>query len=59
MPPTPIVWSIRLRYHPDGIIDYSAIELGLIIGNYSSLALIVNLFDFELREDQTEPLLPV
>jgi hypothetical protein len=37
----------------------SAIELGLIMGNYSSLALIVKSFDVELREDQTEPLLPV
>ncbi|MCC6531056.1 MAG: carboxymuconolactone decarboxylase family protein [Burkholderiales bacterium] len=36
-----------------------AIELGLIMGNYSSLALIVNAFDVDLREERTEPLLPV
>ena len=36
-----------------------AIELGLIMGNYSLLALLVNSFDVDLPPDRKEPLLPV
>ena len=35
------------------------IELGLIMGNYSSLALLINSFDVDLPPDRKEPLLPV
>ncbi|HTE16251.1 MAG TPA: carboxymuconolactone decarboxylase family protein [Burkholderiales bacterium] len=35
------------------------IELGLIMGNYSSIALLVNSFDVELPPDRKEALLPV
>ena len=35
------------------------IELGLIFGNYSMLALLINSFDSDLPPDRTEPLLPV
>ena len=36
-----------------------AIELGLILGNYAMLALLVNSFDVDLPPDRKEPLLPV
>jgi 4-carboxymuconolactone decarboxylase len=36
-----------------------AIELGLFLGNYASLALLVNSFDADLPADRKEPLLPV
>jgi 4-carboxymuconolactone decarboxylase len=36
-----------------------AIELGLFLGNYASLALLVNSFDVDLPPDRKEPLLPV
>ena len=36
-----------------------AIELGLFLGNYASLALIVNSFDVDLPPDRKEPLMPV
>jgi 4-carboxymuconolactone decarboxylase len=36
-----------------------AIELGLFLGNYASLALLVNSFDGDLPADRKEPLLPV
>ena len=36
-----------------------AIELGLFLGNYASLALLVNSFDVGLPPDRKEPLLPV
>jgi 4-carboxymuconolactone decarboxylase len=35
------------------------IELSLLMGNYSLLALLVNAFDTDLPPDRTEPLLPV
>jgi 4-carboxymuconolactone decarboxylase len=35
------------------------IELSLIMGNYSLLALLINTFDTDLPPDRTEPLLPV
>ena len=35
------------------------VELALILGNYSSLALLINSFDTDLPPDRTEPLLPV
>jgi 4-carboxymuconolactone decarboxylase len=35
------------------------VELGLILGNYSLLALLINSFDTVLPPDRTEPLLPV
>lgn len=35
------------------------VELGLIMGNYSLLALLINSFDTDLPPDRTEPLLPV
>jgi 4-carboxymuconolactone decarboxylase len=35
------------------------IELSLIMGNYSLLALLINSFDTDLPPDRTEPLLPV
>ena len=35
------------------------IELGLIMGNYSGLALLVNSFDVELPPDRKEKILPV
>jgi len=35
------------------------VELGLIMGNYSLLALLINAFDTDLPPDRTEPLLPV
>ena len=35
------------------------IELGLIMGNYSSLALLVNAFDVDLPPDRKESILPV
>jgi 4-carboxymuconolactone decarboxylase len=35
------------------------IELGLIMGNYSLLALLIDAFDTDLPPDRTEPLLPV
>ena len=36
-----------------------AIELSLIMGNYSSLALLVNAFDVDLPPDRKESMLPV
>jgi len=36
-----------------------AVELGLILGNYSLLAVLVNSFDVDLPPDRKEPLLPV
>lgn len=36
-----------------------AIELALFLGNYASLALLVNSFDGDLPPDRKEPLLPV
>jgi 4-carboxymuconolactone decarboxylase len=36
-----------------------AVELGLVMGNYSLLALLVNTFDVDLPPDRKEPLLPV
>ena len=36
-----------------------AIELGLFLGNYASLALLVNAFDVDLPPDRKEPLMPV
>jgi 4-carboxymuconolactone decarboxylase len=36
-----------------------AIELALLLGNYASLALLVNSFDVDLPPDRKEPLLPV
>ena len=36
-----------------------AIELSLVLGNYSLLALLINAFDTDLPPDRTEPLLPV
>ena len=35
------------------------VELGLTMGNYSLLALLINSFDTDLPPDRTEPLLPV
>src|SRR5215510_4821047 len=35
------------------------VELGLVMGNYSLLALLINAFDTDLPPDRTEPLLPV
>ena len=35
------------------------IELGLIMGNYSGLALLINAFDVDLPPDRKEPILPV
>ena len=35
------------------------VELGLIMGNYSLLALLINSFDTDLPPDRTEPLLPM
>ena len=35
------------------------VELGLILGSYSALALLINSFDTDLPPDRTEPLLPV
>src|SRR5438309_10091259 len=35
------------------------VELGLVMGNYSLLALMINSFDSDLPPDRTEPLLPV
>ena len=35
------------------------VELALIMGNYSLLALLINTFDTDLPPDRTEPLLPV
>ncbi|MBM3219079.1 MAG: hypothetical protein FJZ38_10425 [Candidatus Rokubacteria bacterium] len=35
------------------------VELGLVMGNYSLLALLINSFDTDLPADRTEPLLPV
>jgi 4-carboxymuconolactone decarboxylase len=34
------------------------VELGLVLGNYSLLALLINSFDTDLPVDRTEPLLP-
>jgi len=36
-----------------------AVELGLILGNYSLLALLVNSFDVDLPPERKEPLMPV
>lgn len=36
-----------------------AIELALILGNYSALALVINSFDVALAPGRTEPLMPV
>lgn len=36
-----------------------AIELVLFLGNYASLALLVNSFDGDLPPERKEPLLPV
>jgi 4-carboxymuconolactone decarboxylase len=35
------------------------VELSLIMGNYSLLALLINSFDTDLPPERTEPLLPV
>src|SRR3989442_12350619 len=35
------------------------VELGLVMGNYSLLALLINSFDTDLPPERTEPLLPV
>lgn len=35
------------------------VELSLVMGNYSLLALLINAFDTDLPPDRTEPLLPV
>ena len=35
------------------------VELALVMGNYSLLALLINSFDTDLPPDRTEPLLPV
>lgn len=35
------------------------VELALILGNYSLLAVLINSFDTDLPPDRTEPLLPV
>ena len=35
------------------------VELSMIMGSYSSLALLINAFDSDLPPDRTEPLLPV
>ena len=35
------------------------VELALVLGNYSLLALLINSFDTDLPSDRTEPLLPV
>ena len=35
------------------------VELGLTLGNYSLLALMINSFDSDLPPERTEPLLPV
>src|SRR5918911_5709729 len=35
------------------------VELSMIMGNYSLLALLINAFDTDLPPDRTEPLLPV
>lgn len=35
------------------------VELGLVMGNYSLLALLINAFDTDLPADRSEPLLPV
>jgi 4-carboxymuconolactone decarboxylase len=35
------------------------VELGLVFGNYSMLALLINSFDTDLPAERTEPLLPV
>ena len=35
------------------------VELGLVMGNYSLLALLINSFDTDLPSERTEPLLPV
>lgn len=36
-----------------------AIELGLILGNYSALALLINSFDVELAPERKEQLMPI
>jgi hypothetical protein len=36
-----------------------AVELGLMMGNYNALALLVNSFDVDLPPDRKEPLMPV
>ena len=36
-----------------------AVELGLILGNYSLLALLVNSFDVDLPPERKEPLMPL
>ena len=36
-----------------------AVELAMVMGNYSALALCVNSFDVDLPPDRKEPLLPV
>lgn len=36
-----------------------AIELGLILGNYSALTLLINSFDVALAPERTEPLMPI
>jgi 4-carboxymuconolactone decarboxylase len=35
------------------------VELALVMGNYSQLALLINSFDTDLPQDRTEPLLPI
>ena len=35
------------------------VELGLVMGNYSLLALLINSFDTDLPPDRSEPLLPM
>jgi len=35
------------------------VELGLVMGNYSLLALLINTFDTDLPAERSEPLLPV
>jgi hypothetical protein len=40
-------------------VSRGVIELSLIMGNYSLLALLINAFDTDLPPQRTEPLLPV
>jgi len=49
--------AFQLAYEQLG--KQGVIELGLIMGNYSGLALLVNSFDVELPPDRKEKILPV
>jgi 4-carboxymuconolactone decarboxylase len=49
--------AFQLAYEQLG--KQGVIELGLIMGNYSSLALLVNSFDVDLPPDRKEKILPV